>query len=441
MSVKSPHLARSTPEAKTPPRALLLSGPSAHPDQLSARLGARLRRVGWITREVRERPPRSSSAQSHETPLTSTHEYFWGDLTDPMTLVLATEDCQSAIIDLTRLPTRLWSPPEHEQETHLSSPRAPRVWRGSQAWTGKVILGALGRRGATYEVPTRHSTWREGDAPSSPLKQVSPLQDALSISPLSARAQARPLTFLAPTSMLGDLRLDLLSAEALNTYSRASWSPRVICFDWTLGDALSALDRPSDLGELDRFIAELLLKLLALKRRSPQLIAKLLRERITGLHEQPLAVIGVEDLVSATLLLHQRGQDLTSYWARGDRLTWGSLTQICLYLIDELDATAAQHAYISLTDKLQSDDGAHRWSWRRQLTRLLSSLSQYQRAPINAFLVEFKELASRLRGGGTSARVTAHLAPLPQHFNWTPAHTLLEDQVRRLLHKLERPAP
>ena len=388
-----------------------------------------MRRVGWITREIRE-DPSSSDSKSQDTLPPHFSESFWGDLNDPMTLVLAAEHCQSALIDLSQLPSRLWSVPSSTP----SNPLHPRFkWRGSQQWVGGVILDALGQRGATYEVPTRHSKWYETTGTSSNSKQTSPLYEALCTPPLSPRTRARPLTFLVPTSMLGTLYADFLSAQAFEDYTQAYWSPRILCFDWTLGDTLSALERPIVIGEIDHFIAELLLKLLDLKRRSPQLIADLLRDRLSGFNELPLAVIGIEDLISATLLIHQKGLTGTSYWARGDRLTWGSLTQICLYLVDELDDSAVKTAYQSLAHKLDRGDTTARHAWWRRPTEVLRSLSHYQRSPINAFLVELKELASRIRGGAAPQQVTDQLNVLPEHFNWTPAHTLLEDQVRHLL--------
>ena len=422
---------RSVSRTKRAPRSLLVSGHSSRPTQLYTRLSKRMRRVGWITREIRERPTSLETPRAQDTQPPQVHECFWGDLADPMTLVLAAEHCQSAVIDFSQLPSRLWS----TSATNASEQSESRpLWRGSQKWLGHMILGLFGQRGATYDVPTRHSSWRENSADSATSLNQSPLREALSIPPLTPRPHSRPLTLLAPTSLLGDLRKDLLSPEALDDYTHAGWSPRILCFDWALGDTLSALERPVALGEIDRFISDLLLKLLELKRRTPHLISDLLRDRLSGFNELPLSVIGIEDLVSAILLIHQRGRETTSYWARGDRLTWGSLTQICLYLVDELDASAVQIAHQYLTRKLnQSDTQSTHHSWWRQPTQALRSLSQYQRSPINAFLVELKELASHIRGGGAPQYITADLTSLPQHFNWTPAHTLLEDQVRHLL--------
>jgi len=385
-------------------------------------------RLGWITRVIQEHHISPLASSPYHKP--QRHEVFWGDLRDPMTLALAAEHTQGAMIDCSTLPTHLWST---QAPAPPKSPQTERSWRGGQEWMGHVVLGALGRRGASYETPTRHSTWREDKASSSSLSARSPLREALSIPPLTPLSQSRPLTLIIPSAQLSDFYIDLLCKEALDAYVRASWSPQILCFDWTLGDALSALERPPSPGELDLFISELLMKLLALKQRSSHLISELLKDRISGLNQLPLSLIGIEDLVSASLLIHQKGQTLTSYWARGDRLTWGSLTQMCLYLIDELDPIAAEQAHQALSHKLKESVNHTGGSWRTQIARFLRSLAHTQRSQVDSLLGELKQLASRIRGGAAPQHLTSQLAPLPQHFNWTPAHTLLEDQVRSLL--------
>jgi hypothetical protein len=361
-----------------------------------------------------------------------------------MTLALANEHSMGMILDLSAIPRSLWDPsgadPSSEEtlddEAQGQLMRAASralTWRGAQRGVGWLILGLFGRRGAQYDTPNRHSSWRETSQDEPPPAERSALRAALSAQPLRPLTRTRALTILAPAALLTTLERDLCSSEAFDAYERAMWVPRVLYYDWTLGDmdVSTSLDQQiPPLGELDLFMRALIARLLELRSRSPELVASLLRDRLRGLADQPLSLIGARDLISATILIHQRGHARGRYWARGEQLTWGSFTQMCAHCVDDLDDARAAELTQLLSPRGQ---GHGRSPWWSLSVEWLKSRATHKRSSTDELIAELRRLASTPRGGPAPQARSAQLEALPSSFNWTPAHTLIADVLERTI--------
>lgn len=441
---------------KRGPRVIVTLGVfegGARSTQLNDLLHERLGRLGFQVRMLRDRPlGRAIDEGVAHASLPSHVKTFWGSLSDPLSVALACEEAEGAILDLSSAPQALWRSPQ-EASAEITDSVSPREdhplkrftrrllrWRGTQEGVGKVLLGLFGIRGAPHEAPLKHSLWRPESSSNKSVSgdrhASSPLRIALGTPPLSPLHQPRHLTILAPSAMLESLRRDVCSPEALEEYERASWVPRVIYFDWFLGELSLSRGRRGEparsaLGELDPFVSALLSRLVTLSDRSSELFSSLLRDRLRGLNDHPLSLIGARDLISAIILIHQRGERGSEYWARGDQLTWGSFTQMCGHCLDELSSRELEQLKRSLSSTLESANVSPWWTLG---VKWLQSSATHQRSPGEALLAELKRFASTPRGGAAPRKLTESLNPLPVSFNWVPIHALIDELIKRLTH-------
>ena len=435
--------------------------PTAEPSAITRALSERLARVGVVERAI---VAQSSSLTSHPHTAASLsdREVFLGDPLDPVTYALGAEDVRGAILDLTRAPLALWCEGAHQAD-HEAGERAGRgarllegatplmSFQGAQKNLWRALVWMFGERSAPHEPQRRHSLWRETEARDqhqAVTREVTPLREALSLSPQLKPKRARPLTLLVSSTQLEMLRADLFCEAAIAEYKAAAWSPRVVCFDWTLSDLSASRSGQalSDMSEITAFTRYMICELIQLKLNEPRALERL--EVARAMPTQSLALIGLQDLISATLWVHQRGAEGVIYRARGDRLTWGSFVQMCAYLVDEIGGGSGDEGALrGALARIQKRDDAPSLNLSARLNSWLKSSTQgsaqgsikrsmrrsaHSGSTTSSVTIKLARAAMLTRGGPPPTALEPSLEALPEHFNWIPAHTLLEDELRRL---------
>jgi hypothetical protein len=402
---------------------------------VSKALSSRFARLGIKERVI---IGEAHSSNRHSLKENSNQEYFWGEVTDPTTIILASQDVDGVMIDLSGLPQTLYMTPSELalntlQESATGKPR----WQGPQAYLSRVTKEVLGTYKDPIPTPDKHSSWSkpkgvngEGQVRNS---ELTPLEIGLLSSPNSDVETSKPLTFLIPSIMVTPQTVSLFSDESLASYQLAGWSPNLIYYDWVT-DHLTPTSEGEVVipGELTGALSGILKQLINLKQSHINHFKALIEGQVSlkNLH-QTLSLISTNDLVSAAVLIHKLQRGGERYLLRGDQLTWASLTQLCAHLIDILPPQSATAFSALMTNKSDSSTSIH-----HLINRLLVSLKgsghsfkRSKRDPLEELNSTITSLIALSYGGANLSRKRDYFTPLPYEFTWTPVFELLEQEV------------
>ena len=416
----------------TDQRTVLMIGSNT---SVTKALSSRFARLG-----IKERVIMSEAGSSKRNSLKeeANQESFWGDVTDPTTIILASQDVDGVMIDLSGLPQTLYmTPSELALNTLQESPTDQPKWQGPQAYLSRVTKEVLGTYKDPIPSPEKHSSWTEPKRVNGQRQvstsELTPLEIGLLSAPISDTGAIKPLTFLIPSIMVTPQTSSLFSDESLASYQLAGWSPNLIYYDWVT-DHLTPNSEETVVipGELTSALSGILKQLINLKQSHINHFKALIEGQVSfkNLH-QTLSLISTNDLVSAAVLIHKLQRGGERYLLRGDQLTWASLTQLCAHLIDAFPPQSATVFSALMTNKSKSSTSIH-----RIINRLLVSLKgsgpsfkRSKRDPFEELNSTITSLIALSYGGANLSRKIDYFTPLPYEFTWTPVFELLEQEV------------
>ena len=448
MSLQQPSSRTQPQEAKLHSKAqkvLLI----AQESPVSLALSDRLTRLG-----IKERIIRSHKKTRLENP--SHRECFLGDWNDPMTLLLALQDIQGVFVDLSSVPSELYTTKEQidqnlkSQVSHGKTVKGTNrlwEWHGLQRSLSRGVKELLGTYKPPSPTPEKHSAWYEKKK-TKQLTSERPLdQSVLSYALLNSSATStqveKPLIFLVPSVCFDEQIRIFLSDENLASYQLAGWRTNIIFYDWLVGDlrpksSSVAIHNLNDEtikspGVLTPLIEEIFIGMSQLKSVNSALFSSLLEgEARIGGREQALCLVDLSDLISVALIVYQTQVSGERYLLRGDRLTWSSLMQICAHLIDPLTAN-----HLNKLNQINP----HQLSTTWQLTQLLQKASRqassfkdlFKTDPLEELNQRIESLLQKSTGGALTQGHGFEFSELPHQFSASPIVTILEEKLKSFL--------
>ena len=441
-----------------------------HESCLSLKLIARLERVGFLVRVILD-SRRPATFQGAHLPVSV--EKFWGDLEDPMSIMIASEDAHIVIVDLASL-----SPDSSQEISQMSRPNQLPItqpWRGTQQFVGEAFRRLLGTYKDPAQPPMIHSSIlkqttypvkTESEKTLSLLEKF-PLFEGLSLCGSSTfkhqqfehnQVVERPLILISPSLIASSTASPILGDQALASYQLAGWSPRILCYDWVIdhfgqrySDQLQAdlplensAKKPSPFkgdcaGDLSDTILSLLYYLCGLRLSKPKVFASFLEGHLSLKHlDQSLSSVGVADLVSATLILIHLEDGDTRHQLSGGVLTWRSLTQLCAHLIDELSPPLISEVRSRLAPLLHIFERGKEHKSLHRLTRALRKQSFKGKEPLAALNLTITKLIARSDGGADQRRDEALFSSLSHRFTPKPITIVLGQELRALISHLSQ---
>ena len=393
-------------------------------------------------------------------------ERFWGDSQDPMSLLLACEDVDCVIINIAAIGVKKSDITFGEKSPPPLS--KPFYWEGAQRRVGALFKRRsktdregelLSRNLSTDETSEpHHATDEKSD--SDVFFEDFPLFKTFTLSPIDLPSSLhfipnplgeKALIFICPSILAGSEARLPLGDRAFASYQLAGWSPNLICYDWIV-DHLGQryLDRSQSLiakinsstykekaGDLSGAILSLFYSLCDLKLSREEVFNGFLEGQLSLSHlDQKLSFIGVNDLVTATLILAQTHSSGNRYLLDGGTLTWRSLTQICAHLIDGLSPVLTQEIRFRLKALLYVSHESHSSSPLKRLTRALRRQANSDRGALFALNLTITDLIARSDGGAEMNRDTRRFTSLTHRFEPSSVSTILERELRSLITRL-----
>ena len=398
-------------------------------------ISARLSRLGMTERMVLDQSNVPSPPTQSTTP--STIEYAWADLSTFTSIPILTRDVDAVIIDLSSTPSQLTNlPPVHLEQVKDHQDIVKSKWLGTQRWVGHQLLGIFGRRGSPNLPLTHHSSWQDKQD-SSPPPDSSPLSLGLSAPQNQKSKTIRPLTFLIPSSRLNQHSAEYLSAVAFDAYRRVGWRPKLLCYDWFTSKISTPSEAAKDTqarGDLSSLISFIFATLLTLRSNAHNVFTDLLEGRSSyAFSQRPISLITTDDLVSATMFVHQQQVGQDRYWVKGNQLTWGSLFRTVAYLIDDLEPSDRMQAQVYLANVTQPLQQNKNLRGIEGLIHTLRSTLSPNRVKAEHLLTELDRVTQDRTRVQIDERFSSRLTPLPNHFEWEPIHLTLKQQLDQII--------